>query len=217
MINFILEYGNSLFHVLNLAAWYLVLNKSKLVNVNRLAVRLFFYFFAFNVLWDIAMIVSDRSPIVYIVCWSLYSIYEFYLILTILFHLAKARKNYSELYVIIIAILAVPIILSALLSYTKRSYDPINTSDFYNTILLMIGSILVLRSIISYENFVENIESFFIFSGFVLFFGLHLLASNALSLDITKNFNFARYATFISLFYWFGSVFFIWKIRLKHS
>ncbi|MBN2460115.1 MAG: hypothetical protein JXB60_00795 [Candidatus Cloacimonetes bacterium] len=217
MLNFLLEYGTTIFHILNLIAWYLIYRKGRLLNINRLTVKYFIFFFLIVIVWNFFMIVSNRSPVVYIIFWAIFSIYELYFVLTVIFYLAKARKNYAELYIIIISILAIPIILSALLSYTNRSYSPINTSDFYNIILLMIGSILVLKSIINYPSFMDNIESFFIFSGFVLYFGLHILASNALSIDILKNFNFAKYATFISLIYWFGSVFFIWKIRSKHS
>ncbi len=61
-----------------------------------------------------------------------------------------------------------------------------------------------------------NIESFFIYTGFALYFGLHVLASNTVSLNFRYYWFFAQYATLISLIYWIGSVFFIWKIKSKH-
>ncbi|MBN1327093.1 MAG: hypothetical protein JW996_04005 [Candidatus Cloacimonetes bacterium] len=163
------------------------------------------------------MMVTSRSNIVYILFWSLVSIYELFFVLITLFRLARAKKDYSDIFVIIVAILAIPIILAAILTWTNRSYSPINTTDFYNLILLTLGSILILRSLLLQESFLDNIESFFIFSGFTLYFGLHILASNALSIDFMKNFNFGKYANLISLIFWLGSVFLVWKIRSKHS
>ncbi|MCK4653192.1 MAG: hypothetical protein KAU01_01980, partial [Candidatus Cloacimonetes bacterium] len=107
-------------------------------------------------------------------------------------------------------------ILATILSYTHRSYNPINTTDFYNIIILMLGTVIILRNLLSQESFLENIEAFFIFSGFILYFGLHILASNTLSLGFLENWNFGQYATMISLIYWLGSIFFIWKIRSRH-
>ena len=67
----------------------------------------------------------------------------------------------------------------------------------------------------SFKN-TDNIESFFIYTGFALYFGLHILASNTVSLNFRQYWFFAQYATLISLIYWTGSVFFIWKIKSKH-
>jgi len=217
MISFSLEYATTALHVVNLCGWCFLYKKIPLKDQNRFVVRYFVIFFGLMIIWNLFMYASKRSPVVYIIFWSIVSIFELFYVLTVIFVLAKARKNYSELYIIIISILAIPIILSALLSYTNRSYNPVNASDFYNSILLILGSILILRSVINCHPFVDNIESFFIFSGFILYFGLHILASNALSIDFLQKFNFATYASFISLLYWFGSIFLIWNFRSKHS
>lgn len=118
--------------------------------------------------------------------------------------------------VVILLILSTPVILAAVLSQLKRTYNPINTTDFYNIILLLCGTVVILRNILSIGSFVDNIESFFIYTGFALYFGLHILATNTVSLNFRHYWFFGQYATLISLIYWVGSVFFIWKIKSKH-
>ena len=216
MINFIKLYSTTILYLVNIIFWSLVYFKFSLKSVNKLSVRNIIFFFGIFFIWNCAMIISKRSNFVYIVFWVIVSIYELFFILNILFKLAKAKKKFSDIFVIIISILAIPITLAAILTWTNRTYSPINTTDFYNIILLMLGSILILRNLLSYEKFLDYIESFFIFSGFILYFGLHILASNALSIDFFKHFKLGTYATLISLIFWLGSVFFIWRIRSKH-
>ncbi|MCD4795677.1 MAG: hypothetical protein K8R49_00695, partial [Candidatus Cloacimonetes bacterium] len=146
-----------------------------------------------------------QAVIVYLFFWVIVSIYEFIFIIKILFISFNAKKKHSEILTITISVLAIPIILSAILCVTTKSYNPINTTDFYNILLLMLCTIIIMYNLLSQKNFIENIESFFIFSGFVLYFGLHILASNAISLDFLQNWNFGQYATLISLVYWLGS------------
>jgi hypothetical protein len=45
---------------------------------------------------------------------------------------------------------------------------------------------------------------------------LHILASNTFTLGFLENWNFGQNATIVSLIFWLGSTFFIWKIRSKH-
>ncbi|MCF7814515.1 MAG: hypothetical protein K9N40_08550 [Candidatus Cloacimonetes bacterium] len=126
-------------------------------------------------------------------------------------------EKHKDIFYITMTVLAIPSTLAAILSFVQKSYSPINTTDFFNIILLLLGTMIILRKLLASDMFINNIESFFIFSGFALYFCLHILASNVISLGFLENWNFGQYATTISLIYWLGSVFFIWKIRSKHS
>ena len=157
-----------------------------------------------------------KSNEVYLIFWVIVSVFELFFVTKILFLTLNPLKPNSELFPITVSVITIPIILAAILSYSNRSYNPINTTDFFNIILLLLGTIVILRNLLSSENFLNNIESFFIFSGFTLYFGLHILASNSLSLGFIENWDISRYMTIVSLIYWLGSIFFIWKIKSKH-
>ncbi len=153
---------------------------------------------------------------VYLLFWVIASVFELFFITKILFLTLNPSKPNSDIFPITVSVITIPIILAAILSYTNKSYNPINTTDFFNIILLLLGTIVILRNLLASENFLNNIESFFIFSGFALYFVLHILASNSFSLGFLENWNFGKYATIVSLIYWLGSLFFIWKIRSRH-
>ena len=172
------------------------------------------------IIWNIfAILFSNNTNLaryIYLFFWAIATIFEFFIILKALFISLNLEKSQNTIFMIILFILSIPVILAAVLSHTKRTYNPINTTDFYNMILLLFGTVMIIRNILSTNFFVDNIESFFIFTGFALYFGLHILASNTVSLNFRHYWFFAQYATLISLIYWIGSVFFIWKIKSKH-
>ncbi len=221
MIDLFHIYGTAFLRICTLVCWLFILKKSSYKGINTITIKYFMGFLGIFIFWNISMIFSKvffrQAVIVYLFFWVIVSIYEFIFIIKILFISFNAKKKHSEILTITISVLAIPIILSAILCVTTKSYNPINTTDFYNILLLMLCTIIIMYNLLSQKNFIENIESFFIFSGFVLYFGLHILASNAISLDFLQNWNFGQYATLISLVYWLGSTFVIWKIRSKHS
>ncbi len=221
MIDLFHIYGTAFLRICTLVCWLFLLKKSSYKGINTITIKYFMGFLGIFILWNILMILSKvffgQAVIVYLFFWVIVSIYEFIFIIKILFITFNTQKKHSEIFTITISVLAIPIILSAILCITTKSYNPVNKTDFYNILLLMLSTIIIMYNLLSQKNFIENIESFFIFSGFVLYFGLHILASNAISLDFLQNWNFGQYATLISLVYWLGSVFFIWKIRSKHS
>ncbi|HPR16861.1 MAG TPA: hypothetical protein PLD62_01305 [Candidatus Cloacimonadota bacterium] len=152
----------------------------------------------------------------YLVFWGITSIFELYFVLKVVF-MVLSSEAHKDIFYISITILAIPSLIATILSFIHRSYNPINSTDFFNIIILLLGTMIILRKILSSPDFLENIESFFIFSGFALYFCMHIVASNVLTLDFLKNWSFGQYATIVSLIFWLGSVFFIWKIRSKHS
>ena len=212
MIDLILYLHLAILNLLNLLFWSYIYKKSDLAGINLQAVKYFVYFFALFTLWDILMIVSERSGTVYLFFWAIISIYELYLVITILFKLAG--WDYSRLAVVIPAL---PIVLGAILSLKYKNYQPINIVGFFNGLILVIGSVMVLWHLLLKKLFNENIETFFIFSGFILYFGLHVLSSNIQTFGLLKNWLFSQNSTLIGLIYWLGSIVCIRKIRYKYS
>ena len=212
MIDILLYLHLAILNLLNLLFWSYVYKKSDLAGTNLQAVKYFVYFLALFTAWDILMLVSERSGTVYLFFWAIISIYELYLVITILFKLTG--WDYSRLAIVIPAL---SIVLGAILSLKYKNYQPINTVGFFNALILGIGSILVLWHLLLKKPFIENIETFFIFSGFILYFGLHILSSNILTFGLLKNWVFCQNATLIGLIYWLGSIVCIRKIRYKYS
>ena len=222
MIEFIQQYGAALLGPPLIIGWFFVYKKNTACTyLTSFSLKYFIGFFLIFIIWNIfAFSFSSNIPVarlIFLFFWVIISIYEFYYILKALFLSFNAEKKHNDIFVITLSVLAIPVILAAILCHTNKTYNPVNTTDFYNMILLMLGTMIVLKNLLSYESFIENIESFFIYSGFVLYFGLHILASNVIPFGVRQNWFFAQYATLISLIYWLGSVYFIWKIRSKLS
>ncbi len=221
MINFIQQYGAIVMRPIVLICWFLIYkNKSENSKLTDFSIKMFMSFLSIFIFWNIlALLFADNASLarnIYLFFWVIITIYEFFVILKALFISLNFGRSQNKILLIILFILSIPVILATILSHTKRTYNPINTTDFYNMILLLFGTVLILRNILSTESFVDNIESFFIYTGFALYFGLHILASNTVSINFRYYWFFAQYATLISLIYWMGSVFFIWKIKSKH-
>ena len=221
MINFIQQYGAAIMRPIVLIGWFLIYKKktedSKLTNFS---FKMFIIFLMIFIIWNmLAILFSENTNLaryIYLFFWVVVTIFEFFIIVKALFISLNLEESQNKILIIILLILSIPVILAAVLSHTKKTYNPINTTDFYNMILLLFGTVLILKNILSNEIFVDNIESFFIYTGFALYFGLHILASNTVSLNFRYYWFFAQYATLISLIYWIGSVYFIWKIKSKH-
>ncbi|MFO7895991.1 MAG: hypothetical protein R6U84_03580, partial [Candidatus Cloacimonadales bacterium] len=110
----------------------------------------------------------------------------------------------------------IPVILAGILASLRWDYKPINITDFNAQLLLILGSIWILKNILSRDDFLQNIESFFIFSGMIMLFALHVLASNSQLFGFLKNWHVANSATIVSQIFWLGGVFTSWKIRSKY-
>lgn len=212
MIDFIILHQLGILRVLNLAFWFYLYKKSNLTGINRDAVKYFVSYLALFTVWNILMILSENSGRVYLFFWAITTLYQLYFILTILFKLAGWNYVWIE-----IIIPALPTTLAAILSFKYSNYQPVNIVDFFNLLILLTGSILILRYILLKKSFVENIEAIFIFSGFILYFILHILASNILTFDFLKYWSFGKNATLIGFIYWIGSIVCIRKIRSRYS
>lgn len=221
MIGIFSVYGTSILRISALIGWVLLLKKQNYKRVNKISIQNFIVFLGIFIMWNLSMILirifNGRTNSAYLIFWAIASIFELYYVLKILFMILSDTEKHKDIFYITMTVLAIPSTLAAILSFVQKSYSPINTTDFFNIILLLLGTMIILRKLLASDMFINNIESFFIFSGFALYFCLHILASNVISLGFLENWNFGQYATTISLIYWLGSVFFIWKIRSKHS
>lgn len=94
-----------------------------------------------------------------------------------------------------------------------KDFQPMNNIDFIEAIYLFIGSVFIMSRIINKDRFVENLEAFFVFFGLILYSFLQILSTIMLSFDFFRNFNFALFATLITMLFWLVSV--PWIRRLK--
>ena len=216
MFNFFSIYGSAILRILNLLLWAFWYRRNELKGFNSSVIKFFLGFNLIHIAWNISMITSLCHPKVYIGFWILISIFELFFITSALFQINSIKTKYFNYYSAILSILSIPIILAGLLSSMRWDYRPINITDFNLQILLMIGSIFILKSILSQDNFLNNIESFFIFSGLVMLFGINILASNSHFFGFLKNWKFGHNATVVTQFFWLGGVFASWKIRSKY-
>jgi len=212
MIDFIFEYKVTLMCFLNLIVWYYFYKNSNMHGLNKKAIEYFLYFFTILFFWDVMMIMGDRSGKIYLFFWTLISIYELYFFVTILFNLADWEYKWFA-----IIIPSLPIIFGSIFSYQLLSYQPVNTIDFVNSLILLLGSIIILWYLLIKKDFLKNIESFFIFSGFVLYFIFHVLSSNIMFFDFLRHWNFANLSLLIVHYFWIGSILCTQRIRSKYS
>ena len=214
MINFFIYYGLGVLRFVNFIFWLIFALKYKHSKINKFIVQGFIIILGIFILWDILMIISNRSGEVYLFFWTIVTITEFYIF--IYSFLKIIRFNLDNYFFLIIILVAIPIILTAILSFFYKTYEILNKVDFVSILILAILVIINMRFILLTKKFEEYLESFFIFTGFILYFGLHLLASNSMMFNFLGSWHIAQNATLISLLFWLGSVFLIWKIRYRH-
>ena len=195
-------------------SWGFLYKKSQRSGLNFFILKSFFILIIIYNIWNLMMLLSRNQGEIYLFFWSVITIFQAYFI--VYSFLKYIKLDYPYLPLAVTSFFAIPVIISAIISYIGKSYDPVNKIDFYLMILLSIISFINLRFILLKESFIENIESFFIFFGFIFYFGLHILACNTSMLDFLENWNISQNATMISLIFWLGSVFIIWKIKSRN-
>jgi len=216
MITFFTLYSSAILRILNLIVWSIWFSKREIKGFNKVTILYFLGFNLIHVIWNSAMLIGHNHPKIYITFWILIVIFEILMVLTILFSINNLQKKFHDYYIIIIGILSIPVILAGIISALKWDYKPINVMDFNVQLLLTLGSIWILKNLLAREDFLENIETFLIFSGMIMLFSLHILASNSQYFGFLKNWKIANSATIISQIFWLGGVFTSWKIRSKY-
>jgi len=210
---------SSILRILVFISWMIVLKKKNSI-FGQKNIKYFLWLMAIFIFWNSSAFISHNVMIsiyIYIVFWTVISIISFLFFVDALFRIFEKEKFNKIFFTVTVSLLSIPSIFAAILTYYMHSYIPINTIDFYNSIIQIICVLAILKQILSKDSFLENIESFFIFTGYTLYFGLHILASNVINIDFIKNWGFGQIATITSLIYWIGSGFLIWKIRSSYS
>ena len=150
MINFIQQYGAIIMRPIVLIGWFLIYKRktedSKLTNFS---FKMFIIFLLIFIIWNmLAILFSDNTNLaryIYLFFWVVVTIFEFFIIVKALFISLDLEKSQNKILIIILLILSIPVILAAILSHAKQTYNPINTTDFYNMILLLFGTVLILK------------------------------------------------------------------------
>ncbi len=220
LIGLFSDFSTIIFRFFVLIFWLIFYQKIEFKKINKQVIQYFIiYTFLFFLSGVVQVSVSNNaglSRLVYSIFWSVISIYGFCYLIFFLIGFYQQKNKRILIYVISIIALSIPTLAAAIMMHLKRTYSPINTVDFFNIIIQLFISIVIINRILIEEQFQKNIESFFVFSGFILYFGLHIMASNVINLDFLQNWNFAKAATIVSLIYWLGSVLLSWRIRSKY-
>jgi len=213
MINFLVYHGLGVLRFVNFVLWLFLALKFKYRNLNRFVVYGFTMILGIFTIWDILMIVTNRSGEIYLFFWTVISISEFYVFIYTFFKMVKL--NLDNYFPLIIIFVSIPIIFTTILSFFYKSYIFLNKVDFISILILAIIGAINLRFILFTKKFVDFSESFLIFSGFILYFGLQILTSNSAMFNFLGSWYIAQNATLISLLFWIGSALLVWKLRSK--
>lgn len=216
MVNFINLYGSALLRILNLILWSYWFSQNKFKGFNKETILFFLGFNFIHVIWSTAMIIGNIHPKIFITFWIIIVIFEIVMILSVLYRVKNLHEKYHDYYILTIAILSLPVILAGIVSSIKMDYKPINVTDFNIQTLIALGAVWILKEILNQDDFIQNIEAFFIFAGFIMLFSLDTLASNSLFFGFLKNWRFRQMSTLMSQIFWIGGVFSSWKIRSKY-
>ena len=212
VIGFLELYSSYALRILCFIGWLIIAKRYSKSVLDRQVSIYFMLYVGIYIIWSTLMIFTDYSYVVYLVFWVLISVFKFYFFVTTLSEIFKWEKFLTLLSTFF---LLIPTIVASILSYFQESYYSLNTMDFYNKIFFLFVSIIILHKILKNVFFIHNLKSFFIFSGFVLYFSLHIVGRVLLMYG--QDWQFNKTANLISLFFWLGSTFFIWNInKSKH-
>lgn len=139
--------------------------------------------------------ISARIYIIFV--WGSIVAYEIYGVTS---YSIKIKTIRSFLICVAIILLIVGYVIARIIQL--ESYLLMNQFDFAVGIYLFIVSVYTLTQIIVKGRFRQNLEAFFVFFGVILYSFLHTLASSILSLGVIEHFNFAYYATLVTMLFW---------------
>ena len=172
-------------------------------------IPILYYYLAYTS--DIIMVVSDRSWHVYLVSWSITMIIRFGLSISYL--LKKKLFCYP-----LLVIFTLTVIICAILTLGKRSFDPIMSPlGFYLEVFLFLSSFYIVIRIILKNLFVDKIVDFFIFFGITVHAFLQIIASIPMFEDYSKYFYIGAWANTILKIFWIISVPWIFSLRKKFA
>ena len=145
MINFLVYHGLGVLRFVNFVLWLFLALKFKYRNLNRFVVYGFTMILGIFTIWDILMIVTNRSGEIYLFFWTVISITEFYVFTYTFFKMIKL--NLDDYFPLIIIFVSIPIIFTTILSFFYKSYVFLNKVDFISILILAISSTSLIRDI----------------------------------------------------------------------
>jgi len=156
----------------------------------------------------IASIVSSSDPHAFLIGWCLALLYELSA-LTAYFLIPKSKRILLVCSVIILLFVG----YGAIKTIQAKDFQIMNNFDFAAQVYIFIGSILAVAGIIIKDRFAKEVDAFFVFFGLIIYSFLQSLSTIMLAFDFVQNFDFAYYATLITLLFWLVSI--PWVKRLK--
>ncbi|TKJ38546.1 hypothetical protein CEE37_12330 [candidate division LCP-89 bacterium B3_LCP] len=137
------------------------------------------------------------SQLIYLFVWGTILAYEIFGVTTYVIRVSKI-----QFLIICIALTTILIGYGIIRTMQIENYQLMTRFDFIISIYLFIASVYILTRIIIKDSFTEDIEAFFVFFGLIIYSFLHLLAASILALGIVENFDYAFYATLITMLFW---------------
>ncbi len=125
------KYGIPILFLINFAFWlmYYVKNRILIENhfVNSYIVRMFNVFLTIFSIWSIFTLIKVILPnssrvIIWLFLWSILCIFELYFILSTLFNVVGVKNKYHDIFIIIIALVSIPIILAAIFKLDYKEH-----------------------------------------------------------------------------------------------
>ncbi len=160
----------------------------------------------------VAHLLFPQNHCIYTIGWGLILLFEIFGVSVYAFNVKRIR---AFLFCGIIAILFIG--YGVLKTMQIKNYQIMNTIDFLESIYLFTGSVYILVSIVVKNRFVQEFDAFLIFFGLVIYSFLHILSSGILAIDVVKYFDFALYATLITMLYWVVIIPWIRRLKSKLS
>ena len=164
------------------------------------------------ILGAIIQLILPNNPYIFVVGWWLILIYELFGVTS---YILRPKKTSSFLIIITIILLFVG--YGAVNTILLRSYQFMNRIDFIESIYIFIGSIYIVASINLRDRFFEELESFFVFFGLIIYSFLHVLSTSMLAFGVREYFDYTLYATLTAMFFWLISIPWIRHLKFKHS
>jgi len=153
-------------------------------------------------------LLSSADPNVYISGWGLLLLYQ---LIAISAYFLNPRHRVILSIISLIFLLLV--IYFAVKTVRTEVFQIMNNLDFVTQVYVIIGSIIAIVSIIRNDRFAKEPETLFVFFGLIIYSFLQCLSTIMLAFDFIQNFDFAYYATLITLLFWLASI--PWIKRLK--
>ena len=156
----------------------------------------------------VASLISAQDARVYLAGWCLLVLYELNFMAAYFL-----RPRNKKLLSLLSALILLTVGYIAMKVVQQKGFQLINAFDFGVQIYLFVGSVAAFVGTITKDRFAKEPETLFVFFGLIIYSFLQSLSTIMLAFDFIQNFDFAYYATLITLLFWLASI--PWIKRLK--